>query len=70
MQTDGRFVLVLLACNPRAFEEQYASKSHKPYSRLEWWGSVREQAGYLADFGPNMLGQRLHQAAAKFQQCL
>jgi hypothetical protein len=36
---------------------------------LDFYKEVREQAGYLADLGPNMLGQRLHQAAARFQQC-
>jgi hypothetical protein len=37
---------------------------------LDFYKEIREQAGYLADLGPNMLGQRLHQVAAKFQQCL
>jgi hypothetical protein len=37
---------------------------------LDFYKEVREQVEYLAELGPNMLGQRLHQAAAKFQECL
>jgi hypothetical protein len=37
---------------------------------LDFYKEVREQVGYLADLGSNMLGRRLHQAAAKFQECL
>jgi hypothetical protein len=37
---------------------------------LDFYNEVREQTGYLATLGPNMLGPRLHQAVAKLQQCL
>lgn len=36
----------------------------------DFYEAVCEQAEYLAALGLNMLGQRLHQAVAKFQQCL
>ena len=37
---------------------------------LDFYEEVREQAQYLAALGPNMLGQRLHQAVTGFQRCL
>lgn len=36
----------------------------------DFYEAVCEQIEYLVALGPNMLGQRLHQAVTKFQQCL